>query len=144
MADLSCGFWRWLALAMLSLAVGCSDNEIKRYRLSGSVTFNSKLVPAGNISFDPVSQKVGGGFVAISNGKFDTETFGRGHLGGKHHVLISGFDRLSNPNNPESPALPMFQPYELDVEFPEKFSSMDFEVPLSQAISTTKAKGARK
>ena len=117
---------------ILAASAGCGSNEIERYELSGSVRYGDRLVPAGTISFEPDAQGVGGGFAPIRDGRFDTTDSGRGHLGGKHRVQITGFDGLVNPSNPDSPAKILFPAYDLDIELPKETTTMDFEIPLDQ------------
>jgi len=119
-----------LAAAMVS-AVGCGgDAGPTRYDLSGSVTFDGKPIPAGNIIFEPDSSKDNSGpqgVAEIRDGKYDTSTTGKAPVGGPHIVRISGFDRFSEDET--NPAQPLFGEYEMKADLPLESGTMDFEVP---------------
>ena len=121
--------WAWLPLVLIALAAGCGQSGPERYRMSGSVTFDGKPVPAGEVQFEPAEKGIGGGFAPIRDGKYDTDDDGRGHLGGEHRVQIVGFDGLVDPNNPDSAAKVMFAPYNTTLDLEAKTTTMDFEVP---------------
>jgi len=120
------GVFALLAAAMLS---GCGQEGPVRYRLSGAITFEGKPVPAGMISFEPKNKGIGGGFAPIINGAYDTDRTGRGHLGGEHTILISGFEGVKDATDPDSPAIPMFKPVTLTRELPTETATIDFALP---------------
>lgn len=121
---------------MLGLLAGCGSGE-RIYRLSGTVEFKGKPVPAGYIVFEPDTSKGNSGPAGrceISKGKFDTgQGDGRGTVGGAHLVRIVGLSADPNANADEgkevSLPLPLFPPYETTVELPMENSTQDFEVP---------------
>ena len=127
------GFSNWLvlssAVAVTVLAAGCGPDGPQRYRMSGTVTHAGRPVPVGEVQFEPAEKGIGGGFAPIFDGRYDTNVDGRGHLGGEHTVQIVGFDGVENPADPDSPAVPMFPPYQQSLDLPRKTSSMDFDVP---------------
>ena len=129
----------WCGLLMMLCVSGCRERGPRRYHISGTVRFHGQPVPHGTISFDPESQGLGGGFAAIQNGEFDTSQEGRGHLGGRHRIRITGSDgTLLNPSNPDSGHRQLFPPYETTADLPAKPSSLDFEVPADGGRLTTR------
>lgn len=121
---------RTIPLFIACLA-GCSGgDDLERYHISGIVTYQGKPVPVGNVAFEPEKKGIGGGFAPIKDGKYDTSVDGRAHLGGKHKISIVGFDGVADPNDPDSPAVPMFHPYKTEVTLSTETGTMDFEIPL--------------
>lgn len=116
-----------LALFMMVCGIGCS--RVDRWDISGNVTYGGKPIAEGHITFDPITPGTGGGFAKIVDGKYDTQHEGRDHSGGAHQVKVIAYKGLKNPKNPDSDVLPLFPAYEIEVEFPKKKSTMDFEVP---------------
>ena len=115
---------------LLLLLLGCRESGTRRYDVSGSVTFQGNPVPSWSISFDPVDGGLGGGFAAITDGRYDTSAEGRGHLGGPHNVVITGHTgQQIDPGNPDSGFEPLFPPYETTVDLPSGRSSEDFTIP---------------
>jgi hypothetical protein len=93
------------------LVAGCSENGPKRYRLQGTVEFDSKPVPAGTIYFDPDTAKGNKGpqgYATIVDGKFDTEKAGKGHVGGPMRIRIVGLASAVVATNDDSPKPPLF------------------------------------
>jgi len=113
-------------LAMVC-CIGCS--RVDRWDLSGNVTYGGKPVAEGHITFDPITPGAGGGFAKVVDGIYDTRNEGRDHPGGAHRVTVVAYKGLKNPKNPDSDVLPLFPAYEVEVEFPQKKSTMDFDVP---------------
>ncbi|MCC9606889.1 hypothetical protein LOC68_15605 [Blastopirellula sp. JC732] len=78
------------------LLLGCQRDEISRHRLSGTVTYHGKPVPAGAIFFEPDASQGNSGapsYAQIKEGKFDTAAEnGLGFIGGPHVVTIEAFD----------------------------------------------------
>ncbi len=121
---------------ILGFLAGCGSGE-RIYRLSGSVTFKGKPIPAGYIVFEPDSSKGNSGPAGrceIAEGKFDTgKADGRGTVGGAHLVRIVGLSGNPNANADGSKEvslpLPLFPPYETTAELPMEDSTQDFDVP---------------
>ena len=118
-----------LTFAALFCLTGCGKSGPTRYDISGTVTFDGKPVPEGNISFEPTEGDVGGGYAFIRDGKFDTTVDGRGHMGGTHRIQITGFTGVTSPDNPDAGSPPLFEPYETSADLPNESGTMDFEVP---------------
>jgi len=114
------------------VCAGCGKSGPKQYDISGKVTYKGSPVPAGTVSFDPEGQKVAGGFASIENGQYDTSKGGRGHVGGKHKVTITGTDgKRVDPNNPDSGMRALFSPYQTSADLPTGKGTQDFDVPAS-------------
>ncbi|MBI1249624.1 hypothetical protein GC197_17505 [bacterium] len=119
-----------LLLLLLVVAVlGCSQGDgLKRYRLSGNVTYKGKPVPAGEIQFTPNSREGNSGpgmIVPIKDGHYETAP-GKGHLGGAYGVQIVGYDGKANSESDLGVSL--FQPYAKATTLPREDSTLDFDV----------------
>ena len=94
--------------ALLSLATAGCGGGPKMYPVSGTVTYDGKPLPAGQISFEAdVTKGHDGpqGMAYIKDGRFDTaQQKGKGVLGGPYVIRIQGFD--GTPGN----ELPMGKP----------------------------------
>jgi len=115
-----------LVLALGWLLVGCGEEGNKLFRVCGSVTFDGRPVPAGKVYFIPdESQGNSGpqGRADIKDGRYDTETGGKGTNGGPMIVRIEGFD---------GPTL-LFTGYETTVDLPRRTATQDFDVPADAA-----------
>jgi len=111
---------------------GCGGDPVapRRYDISGTVTFAGNPIPSGTISFNPHTGENGSGFATITNGRYDTQNGGRGHLGGMHTVVVTGTDgQLIAPDNPDLGTQPLFPSYEIALDLPLKVSKTDIEVP---------------
>jgi len=131
------GLTRWptryaMFITAVLLLAGCGPSGPRRFHLSGTVTFRGQPVSSGTISFDPVEPGVGGGFAFIVDGVYDTADGGRGHLGGKHVVRITGdTGKLLDPGNPDLGTAQLFPTYETTLDLPQRRDTKDFEVPAS-------------
>ncbi len=87
--------------------LGCGgDKGPKRYRISGTVTYQGEPVPMGTVMFEPDSSagnSGAAGSAAIKDGKFDSGADGVGFVGGPHRITVQAFDG----KNPD----PDFNPY---------------------------------
>lgn len=122
-----------LVAGLAVIASGCGSGEVRRYPITGSVTFDGKPVPAGTISFEPVGRELTPGFANIVDGKYDTAVNGVGHLGGEQVVRITGDARPPvDPNSFQADsyvAKPLFQPYQTNADLPARATQLDFDVP---------------
>jgi hypothetical protein len=116
-------------LLLAALLAGCGGERI--YNLSGTVTFQGKPVPAGQIVFEPDASAGNSGpaaFAKIKDGKYDTRILdGRGTVGGPHLVRIHGRDGI--PRGELLNGLPLFRDYETKIDLPKADVKQDFEVP---------------
>ena len=114
-------------------ACGCGTGEIKRYNISGNVTYNGKPVPAGTIAFEPVGRDISPGFATIKDGKYDTAENGVGQIGGEQVVRITGDARSPvDPNSFQADsyvAKELFPKFQMNAKLPKRRSTQDFEVP---------------
>src|SRR5437899_12941205 len=89
-----------LLLVLISALMGCSGKQgPQRYRVSGTVTFDGKPVPHGEILFSPDSAQGNSGpqgIAIIQDGKYDTAgTRAPGIAGGATIVRVTA---LSDPS----------------------------------------------
>lgn len=102
-----------------------------RHHVSGAVTLEGQPLQDGLIAFEPYgSNQVGGGHAIIANGEYDTQSTGRGHLGGPHLVRIEGFSSAAPATeNADAGLLSLFPSFETDIVLPRKASVINFDVP---------------
>jgi hypothetical protein len=117
------------ALLVIALMAGCAKEE-RAHRVSGTVTWNGRNVPAGLVFFDPDGTRGtrgGQGFATIKDGKFDTAVEGQGVRGGAYMVRILGYDgKVAN----EAPmGQPLFDEYQEARDLPAADSEQTFAVP---------------
>lgn len=94
--------WRWLLLALLLAALGCSS-EYKVVQVSGRVTLNGKPLEGAWVSFQPVGSKdkdpgPGASAKTDKEGRYTLriEPGRSGALVGKHQVRISTIEYDEN------------------------------------------------
>ena len=119
-----------MALALLTtVVVGCGGNSgPKKATLSGTVTYQGKPVPRGEMTFEPDTAKgnTGPGSVArIVDGAYDMKG-GMGVVGGPHIVRITGFDGVPDGDNTDGKLL--FEPWTTEVDLPKESGKYDFIV----------------
>ncbi len=130
---------RWccalFALAIVSgFAVGCGQGGPPTYPLSGSVTWNGKPVPVGLIRLVPDADAGNPGPAAVAvikEGRYATPV-GKGIVGGKYLVTISGNDGVPIENQEEGirnvRGRPLFVDVLQEVEFPRAAATHDFSL----------------
>lgn len=104
---------------MLFNVISCGqyDDSVKRYAVSGLLTYDGKPVPAGLVFFEPDSKKGNsgpGGVAEILDGRYQTKP-DKGIVGGPHTVRVIGYLKPHLPKQPEP-----------DLMFPEQRLSIDF------------------
>jgi len=117
-----------LVFLLALCAAGC-DRGPALYHVSGSVTYDDKPLPAGQIFFDPdVSKGNDGpqGFAHIKAGEFDTAEGGRGVRGGPYVIRIQGFD--GKPGNELPLGKPLFTNFRESRDLPKEKSEQNFDV----------------
>ena len=121
-----------LALVAVPFAAGCFKGGPPEYHLSGSVTFQGKPVPAGQLFFDPDYARGNdgpAGFAYIKDGRYDTRAGGKGVVGGPHTVRIHGADGKPDAELPVG--RPLFREYAAKAALPRQDGTHDFDVPAS-------------
>ena len=126
----------WLGLGLYGLLAGCggkTNDGPARFQVSGEVTYDGQPVPKGDIFFEPDGSKGNSGpqsRATIQDGQFETEP-GKGMIGGPHKVRITGTDgKPANVEGEELPGgLPLFPPYETQIDFPQEDTEQSFNVP---------------
>lgn len=99
----------WLCARVLSLLavtasvalIGCgSENSLGRKAVSGTITFDGKLLPAGTIMFEPQGSEGAMAGAAVADGKFSID-MQRGLPAGTYVVRISaGGSQRTAPTGP--------------------------------------------
>lgn len=119
-------------LASLGPLTGCYRNDgPARYHVSGTVTFQGKPVPFGEIMFVPDLSKGNqgpAGFARIKDGQFNTAVDGKGTTGGAQQVVING-SPVSLERNTDDPITPLFNEYRVEAVLPQSTTTLNFEVP---------------
>lgn len=121
--------------------LGCSPPaKYTRHRVSGTVTFNGRPVPAGKVYFNPDAGAGNDGpsaYAEIVNGAFDTSASnGRNAISGPHLVVINGYEPTPAPADSEfGGGKPLFGEYRTTVELPDAASQQTFNVPVAAAKS---------
>jgi hypothetical protein len=108
---------------------------MKKVQLSGTVTFKGKPVPAGYISFMPISSEGNLGsvrVVQIKDGMYDSaQERDPGIVPGPSVIRIAGFDGKKQKGFSQGKQI--FNPFELQDTVPERTATKDFIVPASAA-----------
>ncbi|EAQ80816.1 hypothetical protein DSM3645_12386 [Blastopirellula marina DSM 3645] len=124
--------WKWsvaiTAFVLPVILAGCRKDD-STVHLTGSVTYDGRPVPCGNIWFIP-DHKQGnsghGSMALIRDGKYDTQS-GLGVVGGAHLVRIEAFDGVVHGDNADGKLIT--KPYEQSFELPMTSGTLDFEIP---------------
>lgn len=124
---------RLIGAALLLALIGCGRSP---YKLSGSVTYDGKPVPAGEIVFmpDPGEGNRGPGVLAdIKDGRYEMP-LNKGHIGGAYLARLTGFDGapakavgLVDPRG-----TPLFVDHIEKLKLPEESTTRDFSVPVQK------------
>ncbi|MFM9197825.1 MAG: hypothetical protein ACKOWG_19225 [Planctomycetia bacterium] len=122
---------------MVVLAVaGCGGDPNGRHRVSGTVTFDRRPLPAGEIYFEPDTNRENAGptgFASIREGRFDPASplHVKGAVAGPQLVLINGYE-LPSPQLPDAgePAgVVLFRDHSTTIILPAAASTQHFDVP---------------
>ena len=120
------------------MSAGCGGESVMN--VTGSVTFDGKPLPFGEVEFIPDNQSGdggGAGFATIRNGQYDTAIDGRGIAGGKYQVRLTGYESEPSGNNEDETAStgeqagPLFHGYAISAEI--KSPTYDISVPADAA-----------
>ena len=113
-----------IGMLAAGLLAGCGDSGSKRVRLSGTVNFDGKPIPYGDVVFTPDGAKQNSGpqgIAPIRDGKFDTDADdGKGFAGGPTVVRVNGMT---------GPGGKTLCEYEYEVELPRENGTLNIEVP---------------
>lgn len=108
----------------LGFLAGCAEKESARFRLTGTVTFDGKPVPFGDVLFTPDGSKGNSGpqgIAHIRDGKYDTGALdGKGVGGGPTVVRVTG---LTGPNGK------LICEFEMPADLPKGEGKHDIVVP---------------
>lgn len=125
-----------LMLASLMMTAGCGEEGLKRYDVSGTVTYKGEPVPAGMIQFMPDNAKGNSGppgNATIEDGKFDTAAEGLGTVGGPHKVVVDVYDGEAQGGDfPQG--RPIFRGYQTEIDLPEEATTIEIEIPQQEEI----------
>jgi len=117
-------------VAGFGVVSGCGESGPKSYPISGTVNFDGKPIPYGEVIFTPdAAQKNTGpqGIAKIQDGKYDTRwAGGKGVAGGPTVVRVNGMDRPGGKTLCE---------YELKVDLPREEATHNIEVPKKGAVT---------
>jgi hypothetical protein len=121
---------RWVVcvgVLAVAFAAGCGESGPKRYRVSGTVTFNGQSVPSGEIVFTPdTAQQNSGpqGTAQIKDGKYDTGAAGGiGVVGGPMVIEVTG---IKNGQ--------LICEHTLKADLPREDATKDIDIPKSAAV----------
>ncbi len=92
-----------LTLLLAASAIGCGPKGPQRYEHWGTITFQGKPIPAGEIRFDPdlVGNDGPAGYAVIKNGQFDTRLRSESGAGaGKYRARVFAADGIEAPEAP--------------------------------------------
>jgi hypothetical protein len=119
-------------LVMLLTILGCADAEQKRCRVSGTVSYDGKPIPYGEVLITPDGAKQNSGAQGIAplrDGKYDTSASGgKGYGGGPAVIRVTGFDREGGK---------LLCEQEFEVDLPAGDATHNIEVPKAKPKSTT-------
>jgi len=118
------------SLSLLHLTIGCQKQEGPvRYEISGTVTYDGAPVPGGSIVFTPDSQKGNNGpqgTARIVDGRYDTANYGRGTVGGPHHVHVIATDATTTQ---EAELTGPLAEHTFEIDIPLDETTQDLDIP---------------
>jgi len=126
-----------LATALLVSAVPMGCSRPGPYDVHGTATFQGKPIPIGLVVIEPDAERSNHGTqtqAMIKDGQFRTQP-GHGAISGPVLITISANDGVPTPMSPKGKLL--FRTYQFRSELPASSSSLNIEVPDSQAFSTS-------
>jgi hypothetical protein len=134
----------FLTGTLVAALVGCGGTPGNR--VSGTVTFDGRPVPAGKVYFKPDAEAGGAGatgFADIVAGRYDTGLSGARNVGtGPMVVMVEGIDPQAGPgaggDSPDVTARLLFQGYELRADVPAGAFTLDIAVPPEAAAGAAK------
>lgn len=119
--------------AVLALGgIGCGPRGLSRYALEGTVTFDGKPVPGGQVILEPdfeAGNRGPGSYCDIVDGRYTTPP-GRGHVGGPHRLRVMGFEFSTDTSTGDLIGRPLFPPHDLRLDLPRANARQDVIVPV--------------
>ena len=112
----------WTLLYITMSVSGCSqDNTF--HTVSGSVTYDGKPVPVGEVQFMPDSTKGNRGpsvMASIKDGQYKTRK-GKGIVGGPYVLMVTGYQAAPDSADPTAPGYgaQLFERTKQYFEFPK-------------------------
>jgi hypothetical protein len=125
-------FGECIIIFFLFVVIGCNPGGVKRYQVSGTVTFDGQPVAEGEIRFSPDSTKGNTGpqgYAAIENGKFKTlkET---GVIVGPMYATVTAVDPIKGEekNDGSSSRKIIFENWNYAFEMPAQSHLLDLKI----------------
>ncbi len=119
----------FVALSLLSLCVTGCGHDSGRESLAGSVTFDGKPLPYGEIIFRPKAGPEGS--ATVRDGKFSTDEGGQGITRGPNTLIVTGYaaEPVSNADETKATetAPPLFIGYQQEADL--SAATFDIDVP---------------
>ncbi|QEG18695.1 hypothetical protein GmarT_45850 [Gimesia maris] len=132
----------WNVIKLMSVlivlaAVGCGGQAEgpQRYTLTGTVTYQGKPVPEGEIVITPdrsANHSGLGSYATIKNGHYETAP-GKGITGGAYLLSVTGFDGVPFKSDDGGETFlqgkALFSDFKLKQQFQSQDETLDIEVP---------------
>ncbi|MGO8753432.1 MAG: hypothetical protein ACLQNE_46440 [Thermoguttaceae bacterium] len=106
---------------VLIVVAGCGSSDPRKYRVSGTVTYDGKPVPQGTVFFVPDAAKDNhgpGAQAVIKDGAYQTER--RAVVGGPYVITVAGRDAAGKP---------LFTGHSEKVDLPKGSATQDIKIP---------------
>jgi len=128
---------RLMSVLMVLTAMGCGGQgeAPPRFTLSGTVTYQGKPVPEGEIIISPdlsANHSGPGSYATIKDGHFETAP-GKGITGGAYLLSVTGFDGVPFKSEDGGETFlqgkTLFADFKIKQQFQSKNETLDIEVP---------------
>lgn len=120
--------WLSICAVLFSACLGCEEEGIPKYPVTGSVTYKGKPLEGAIISFTPKSDGRPASTTTDSEGKYSlsTDVNGDGAVAGEYAVTIAKYDRqVTQPPPPPSSDDELEEPVDITEEYPAGYDEMD-------------------
>ena len=113
--------------------LGCGGSGGYGEPLHGTVTYDGKPIPAGDVILEPngTQGNSGPGTIGkIEEGRYTTPP-GKGIVGGSYQITVRGYDGIASTAEEGivDPGAPLFPAYQIEAEIPDNGWQFDIEVP---------------
>lgn len=121
-------------LIVLPAVIGCEPRQggLRRYEVSGSVTYAGAPVPLGELVLEPDRRNGNRGPITrarIVAGRYESPP-DRGVVGGAYVATIRGGDGVNPVRESNHPyGKPLFKPYSKQIELSLEDQEVNFEIP---------------